>query len=254
MLTYFDAAIGGEWMSSLDENLLVIDVQESEKKGVATADRPFADGQRFIRSQRKTLSVTVRFVIAEVDPSRRAYVLQLVQAWAQKGGRLEVNYRENQYLMARCDALPSIASANEWTGEMNVVFTAYECPFWLSHDEASVSITSSGSISPGGVYDRIPCNVKVTNKGNAPVTQVTVTANQTRMTFEGISLPVDASLEITHDARGVLSARIGEASVLASRTENSSDDLFVSGGTNNSISVSGNGSVTATFKARGVYL
>lgn len=254
MLTYFDAAIGGEWMSSLDENLLVIDVQESEKKSVSAVDKPLADGQRFIRSQRKTLSVTVRFVIADADPSRRAYVLGLVQAWAHKGGRLEVNYRENQFLMARCDDLPSLASANVWTGEMTVVFTAHEFPFWLSHSETSVSITESGSISPGGVYDRIPCDVKIVNKGSAPVTAVTVSANQTSITFEGISLPPGAALEITHNEQGILSAKIGEASVLARRTETSSDDLLVSGGENNSISVAANSSVTATFKARGVYL
>lgn len=254
MLTYFDAAIGGEWMSSLDENLLVIDVQESKKKSISTADKPFADGQRFIRSQRKTLSVAVRFVIAHADPSRRAYVLGLVQEWAHKGERLEVNYRENQFLLARCDDPPSLTSANVWTGEMTVVFTAYEFPFWLGHDEAAVTISGSGSISPGGTYDRIPCDVRITNKGSAPVTAVTVSANQTSMSFEGISLPPGAALEITHSEQGILSAKIGEASVLARRTDTSSDDLLVSGGTNNSISVAANGSVTAAFKARGVYL
>lgn len=254
MLTYFDAAVNGEWLSGLDENLMVIDVQESEKKSVTTADKPVSNGQRFIRSQRKTLSITVRFVIADADAFRRAYVLQLVQAWAQNGGRVEVNYRENQFLVARCDALPSLASANVWTGEMTVVFTAYEFPFWVGHDEAAVTISGSGSISPGGIYDRIPCDVRITNKGSAPITAVTVSANQTSMTFEGISLPSGASMEITHSEQGILNAKIGDASVLANRTDTSSDDLLVSGGTNNSISVSSDGSVSAAFRARGVYL
>lgn len=254
MRSYFDIAVNGEWLSGIDESVYVLDVVENPKENIYSISQTAFNGSRFIRKTRQSLSVTARVFIAQQDPQRRAQVLQFVQGWANCGGRVEVSYRTGQYLTAVCDEPPTLVSANKWTDPLYVVFTAYEFPFWRSEDKTNVSIASTGSIKPGGVSKSMPCDVTITNTGNSEVTQLTVTAGETRLSFANVSLPAGGKLEIMHDESGLLSAKIDDVSILINRTEESSDDLLVSGGVNNSISVSSDGSVSALFKAWGVYL
>lgn len=253
MLTYFDAALNGEWLSALDESIYVLDVRDRAVERVLSSAWEMKNGLRFHRRIRSSLSVTIVFYIATPDPSRRAAVLQDIQAWARKGGTLEVNARTDQTLQVKCESLPLITSASKWTDQLTMTFTAYEFPFWRDRSPATVTISANGSMQPGGAVDDMPCDVKITNTGSAAITSLRVSAGETFLAFEGISLPAGGALDITHDEKGILYARIGDTSVLNARTTDSSDDLFVSGGEKNALSVTANGSITAKFTARGVY-
>lgn len=253
MLTYFDAALNGEWLSSLDESVYVLDVQERAVERVVSSAWEMKNGSRFQKRLRSSLSVTVMLYIPQPDPNKRAEVLQSVQAWARKGGTLEVNYRATQTLHVKCEALPLASPIGKWTEQLRLTFTAYEFPFWQTRDASVVTITDHGSMLPAGAVDEMPCDVRISNNGSAAVTSVRISAGETFLAFEGINLPVGGVMEITHDQRGILSARIGQQSVLNTRTVDSSDDLLVSGSEKNSIAVSSNGSVTARFTVRGVY-
>lgn len=58
---------------------------------------------------------------------------------------------------------------------------------------------------------------------------------------------------LSHDARGLLTARIGGTSVLGKRTAASSDELELEPGKNAALSVTTNGTVSTTFEVRGRY-
>lgn len=253
MLTYFDAALNGEWLSELDESIYVLDIQERAVERVVSSAWEMKNGLRFQRRLRSSQSVTVVFYITTPDPNKRAEVLQDIQAWARKGGLLEVNSRTDQTLQVKCEQLPLVTSASKWTDQLTMTFTAYEFPFWKDRTAASVTITEQGSLLPGGAVDEMPCDAKITNTGTAAVTSLRVSASDTFLAFEGISLPTGGALEITHDEKGILYARIGSQSVLNDRTTDSSDDLLVSGGEKNLLAVESNGSVSARFAVRGVY-
>lgn len=254
MKTYFDIAVNGEWLSAVHESVMVSDARETEKRRTEAAQKPVWFGSRFVRSARESLSVTVSFAIAERDPQRRMEVLKLVQDWAVAGGPVEVSYRNGQQLHAVCDTPPTLASANKWTDALEVVFTAYDVPFWIDTVETRSVITQIGSIRPGGSPLLGVCDVAVTNTGDQTISHVEIATDSARMVFDGISLPSGGVLEIVHNEKWVLAARIAGRSVLVNRTEQSSDDMYLFCGTTNHISVAANGSVSAVFKARGVYL
>ena len=61
MLSYFDAAINGRWLSDVDESVYVIDVKEQSKEQTESVARTMVSGSRFIRKIRHSLSVIISF-------------------------------------------------------------------------------------------------------------------------------------------------------------------------------------------------
>lgn len=66
----------------------------------------------------------------------------------------------------------------------------------------------------------------------ANIASATVTVAGRSMTFADLGLGANETLRISHDARGVLSIKIGNRSVMAKRTETSADDLYADPGAN----------------------
>lgn len=254
MLSYFDAAINGRWLSDVDESVYVIDVKEQSKEQTESVARTMVSGSRFIRKIRHSLSVIISFYITEREPQRRADVLQYVQEWALSGNQLEVDYRNGQRLIVVCDNPTALSSANAWTELLTITFSAYEFPYWVDQTGTTVTTSGSGQMRPSGQYQHAPCDVSVTNKGSSAITNMIIRSGETSITFDGISLPAGGKLEIVHSLNGLLSAKIGGQSILANRTDSSSDDLLVSGGRQNDISVSADQAVSAVFVAWGVHL
>lgn len=256
MRTRYDAAINGTWLSELSDSIVVTDIREQEAKSrVSTAERLLMDGVRYIRSQRQTLSVVIAFVIWEQDVERRKEIMQRVQAWAMSNGdpvRLETNDRDGQMLSVRCSAPPSLASALKWQEELAVTFTAYEMPFWRDLAYSKTTITANGTLYVPGMGETV-VDAEITNTGSSTITALTLTCGETAFAFSGLTFGAGQKLVIAHDDVGVLSAKIGDTSVLANRTVESDDELVALCNAYNSISVSG-GTVSAVFKARGVYL
>lgn len=143
-------------------------------------------------------------------------------------------------------------SALNWQEQMQAVFTAYELPFWQDITPSRETITANGSLFVPGIGEAM-CDVEVANKGSSAITTLTLTCGDTEMIFSGISLAKGETLVLSHDDLGLLSAKIGNTSVLNKRTAESDDDLIAMCGQYNTITVSG-GTVSAVFKARGVYL
>lgn len=254
MIGRYDAAVGGTWLSEISEQIIVTDIREEEAKSrISTANRAIGDGLRFIRRQRQSVGVSISFVIWEQDTERRKDILSRVQAWANGAGiqQLQISDRRGQFLLVRCTEPPSMASTANWQDEIRMLFTAYELPIWQDSEQARATITGTGTLFVPGSGETL-VDVEITNNGGT-ANAVTVSCGEDSMTFSGISLGKGQTLSISHDERGLLSAKIGSASVLANRTAESADDLTAVCGAYNHITVSG-GTLSAVFKARGVYL
>ena len=257
MISRYNAAVDGTWLSEISDRVVITDVIEQPAAGrVETAGRAVGNGSRFIRSLRESLSVEIAFVIFEQDVARRKEILSRVQAWAagepEQLVRLETNDRPAQFLYARCTELPAADSAMRWLNELRVTFTAFERPYWIGADVETATITSSGSLYVPGT-GRALCEAEIVNAGTGAITTVTVVAADTSITVSGLNLAAGRSLAISYDAYGRIAIKSGNTDALARRTPESSDDLLVTCGKSNDISVSTDGTAKATFKARGMY-
>ena len=77
MKTRYDASINGVLLSDLDERIIVTDVRENKAEtSVTVHERPVTAGSFFSRSVRRSLTVTVAFVLWERDPTKRKLELQ----------------------------------------------------------------------------------------------------------------------------------------------------------------------------------
>lgn len=257
MIGRYDAAINSTWLSEIDDRIVVVDVLDgAPKTRVVTSSAPSALGTRYIRTLRENLSVTIQFAIWEQDVELRKELLMRIQCWAADAingvARLEISDRRRQQLYVRASEIPSIGSA-AWTGKLSMVFTAYEMPYWMDIEYVKTETAESGALFVPGLGEAF-CEAEATNTGMDPVTALILSVGGTSFAFSGLNLAPGEKLIVSYDHFARVSARIGETSVLANRTPESDDDLIALCGAYNQVAVSSDGSVSAVFKARGVYL
>lgn len=255
MRTRYEAELDGVLLSSLSPGIIVTDISEAAPQVRAVTAQPASgDGQRLLRAARTSLQVTISFEIHERDVRRRSTVCELVQRWAT-GKILRLGYRPEQFLRVRVLAQPTIASALCWTQPLKVAFIAETIPFWQDWEATRVRV-------PGGeVFACVPgtaqttlCAARVQNTGDAPISQVTLAAGDSRMTFSGLALPAGGALCVGYEDGRTLFARIGETGVLACRTPESDDDLLVPCARRVRFLAQGDGALEAEFSLRGLYL
>lgn len=257
MIGYHDAAINGTWISEIDDRIVVVDVLGEEPQNrVLTMQRAHNHGLRYIRTMRESLSATIRFAIWEQDVAIRNDILRRVQQWAAAAMNdvavLEINDRRGQQLYVRASEIP-VGGAAKWSETLDVVFTAFELPYWMDAEFTTIRVSSKGRFFVPGFGEAF-CEAELTNAGSETITTATLSVGDAFITFEAINLEPAGKLVISYDRMGRMSARIGETSILANRTPQSADDLIVLCGAQNTVEVQANGSVSAVFKARGVYM
>lgn len=239
-------------LHDLDPAIIITDVTESAPKVQKTTAAPaLGEGSLLLRSVRRSLSVTVHFLIREYSPARRYAVLQKIQAWA-RGKKLCVSYRPGQQLHVTADALPVLPSSLKWTGTLSVTFTAYAMPYW--QDAAPLRFTGEkGTLLVPGTAPGAPADVTVTNTGSGTATSLTVHTGGSMIALQNISLPAGGSVVFAHDENGLMSITCGGVSLLAHRTAASADDLLVRPGCINDLACTADQPVTGEFVIRGVW-
>lgn len=256
MRTRYIVALNGVELSSLAPEIIVTDIVHSapvrELKASKIAGR---NGQIYTRTVTSSVSMTVYFEIHTPDVRRRASIMEDVQRWAMTGGVLTVGDRPDRRLRVLCESLPSVGSVLKWTGASSIGFVAYSVSFWEDEFPRRLKITGNGrkSMLVPGFAAPACVEVAVKNTGSGEITSVKLTAGETFMQFEGLSLSSGQTMTVAHDERGLLTARIGETSVLAKRTAASSDELELEPGTTSSLSVSMDGTSSTAFEVRGRY-
>ena len=256
MRSRYLAALDGVELSAIAPEIIVTDITHNAPvREVRASDIAGRNGKLYTRTVTSSAGVTVSFEIHTQDVRRRSAIMEDVQRWAMPGGALTTSDRPDRVLRVVCESLPTIGSAQKWTGVCSIGFVAYAVPFWEDETPHRVSITGNGSKNLFVPGFAAPASVEamVKNTGSGAISSVTLTAGDTSMTFNGLSLGSGQTMTLAHDARGLLTARIGSTSVLDKRTAASSDELELEPGKNATLNAATDGTASTTFDVRGRY-
>lgn len=254
MISRYEAYMDGVPLSSLSENLLILDISHSaaniENRTMQFANR---HGLYVYDRYKESASVTISFELHIYDIAQRQAVCQEVARWALNGKELQTNDRPGQRLRVVCDEPPVIESALGWTAAISMTFSGYIVPFWEEIVPA-VAYVSNGDgtlFVPGnGGKTVVECTVEPV----ATITSITLGCGNTSITLSGISVSSSQTLKISYDDNMNLQIKRGNVSYLNKRTAASSDDLLAVCGQNNALTVTADQSVLATFSARGLWI
>lgn len=258
MMTRYEAWLDKKSLSAIDPSVYILDIAYSSPRfALSAVDKPGRDGQYVTSMNARSNSVVITLEIHDQDTARRQEVCRRVQAWAMGGGVLTTRDRHGQRLCVICEEPSAVSSALKWTQPLKITLTAYEQPFW--EDEYPKSTTVSGTSGKASLYvpgfgalTRVEASVK--NSSGGTINALTLAAGGTKMNFDGLGLASGETLTIDYDENGLLRIRVGDASKMSCRTAASDDDLMLRTGISSEMSVSADASVTAVFKARGLYL
>ena len=256
MFQHTDVWLNGIALSAVDPTILVQSVQEGAPKiALSTGGPARSDGLRLLYRSRQSLSVSVTFAFREhIDFTRRASAMDAVRSWF-RDGQLMLWHRPEQILNVRAADFPELGNPRAWTRSMKMTFTAYEWPFFLDADETVRTLTGSsanGNIFLRGNGPAARASVSVTSE--SAVTSLTLTAGDTSISLADLNVTAGSEIKIGYDDQMIQYIKAGNVSILQKRTAASADDLLIPCGVSVPLAVSANASVTAVFRARGVWL
>ena len=160
----------------------------------------------------------------------RAELLEKVNAWAQAGGVLTVNYKPNRRLNVVLAQAPGEGSLWDYTKEFQMTFRAYTVPYWEEENANSTTFggggSGSGAITVGGSA-MTQTDVRLQNISGMTINSATVSVGGQTMTFSGLGLGNGQTLEIDH-VDGLVRIRIAGVSKMYARS--GADDFRIKPG------------------------
>lgn len=284
-MSLFDVTIGSVALSTLSDKIYIRDIiEEPYEEEIFKASKAYYAGQRVSKKVRRALSVRVVFVVRERNPQKRAEIFDSIASWAESDRTLFVNYRtitrvtENGYTYTEGRRLsrvvvtepPAINSANKWTQDVAITFTAFDVPYWEDESKYMYSFSAntldifSRYQYSGNIYNRgtaeSPVTMRITNDSSSQLQSMNIRCGNSWFYFEKLDIDPGAGLEIDYDSdSGILqilerrSDGLLGANKMPCRTAESQDDLMISPGAV-SVQVSANVAVSGYFYCRGRYL
>ena len=284
-MSLFDVTIGSVALSTLSDKIYIRDIiEEPYEEEIFKASKAYYAGQRVSKKVRRALSVRVVFVVRERNPQKRAEIFDSIASWAESDRTLYVNYRtitrvtENGYTYTEGRRLsrvvvtepPAITSANKWTQDVAITFTAFDVPYWEDESKYMYSFAAntldifSRYQYSGNIYNRgtaeSPVTMRITNDSSSQLQSMNIRCGNSWFYFENLDIDPGAGLEIDYDSdSGILqilerrSDGLLGGNKMPCRTAESQDDLMISPGAV-SVQVSANVAVSGYFYCRGRYL
>lgn len=284
-MSLFDVTLGGVALSTLSDKIYIRDIiEEPYEEEIFKASKAYYAGQRVSKKVRRALSVRVVFVVRERNPQKRAEIFDSIASWAESDRTLFVNYRtitrvtENGYTYTEGRKLsrvvvtepPAINSANKWTQDVAITFTAFDVPYWEDESKYMYSFSAntldifSRYQYSGNIYNRgtaeSPVTMRITNDSSSQLQSMNIRCGNSWFYFEKLDIDPGAGLEIDYDSdSGILqilerrSDGLLGGNKMPCRTAESQDDLMISPGAV-SVQVSANVAVSGYFYCRGRYL
>ena len=255
MISRYEATLNGVAMSSLHNDLLILDLVYSDPspqfRTNAVAGR---DGTTISSRYKEDCFVTIQFELHIYGIAARQAALASVIAWARAGGILTTNDRPGQQLSCVCTTLPTIASARNWTDPLEITFSAASLPYWESDTETTLTLSGlnpSGNMTvPGcGEYALMDCTITP----DADMTSLSISIGSRIFSFSLLSVAAGQTVAIRYDENRRISIKANGVSIMQARDPASADDLAILTGSAQRISISSNARLTATFTARGVF-
>lgn len=284
-MSLFDVTIGSVALSTLSDKIYIRDIiEEPYEEEIFKASKAYYAGQRVSKKVRRALSVRVVFVVRERNPQKRAEIFDSIASWAESDRTLYVNYRtitrvtESGYTYTEGRRLsrvvvtepPAINSANKWTKDVAITFTAFDVPYWEDESKYGYSFAAntldifSRYLYSGNIYNRgtaeSPVTMRITNDSSSQLQSMNIRCGKSWFYFENLDIDPGAGLEIDYDSdNGILkilerrSDGLLGVNKMPCRTAESQDDLMISPGAV-SVQVSANVAVSGYFYCRGRYL
>ena len=284
-MSLFDVTIGSVALSTLSDKIYIRDIiEEPYEEEIFKASKAYYAGQRVSKKVRRALSVRVVFVVRERNPQKRAEIFDSIASWAESDRTLYVNYRtitrvtESGYTYTEGRRLsrvvvtepPAINSANKWTQDVAITFTAFDVPYWEDETKYGYSFAAntldifSRYQYSGIIYNRgtaeSPVTMRITNDSSSQLQSMNIRCGKSWFYFEKLDIDPGAGLEIDYDSdNGILkilerrSDGLLGVNKMPCRTAESQDDLMISPGAV-SVQVSANVAVSGYFYCRGRYL
>ena len=258
----FSASLNGVSLTGLDERIQITDIAESPQDEAVYANRPEGAGQFLQFRGRKTLKVTLHLFIKAWDPEVYMACMEKICGWAGHGV-LRVNYRPGQLLRVRCSQYPK-GAPQDWTKGVTLEFTAFVFPYWRTDAMESVTVSNGNLIIvPEGngphtfLEGRIRAGSACQELQIRTVTEKNAFGEQkiSCFRFTGLGLAAGDALVISYDENDYLRIRKERdgTSVLICRTGESSDDLILCPGKENTVEVTGDAALFCELSARGVW-
>lgn len=235
MARHIEVSMDGIPLSSVGA-ILIQAVDESPAEMELTyGARLIRPGQDLTVNRRKSLRVTVTFVIRELrDLAKRNAILQAVNAWAS-GSILELSNHPGQRLRVRCKSFASLGTVRNYATEIKLEFEADEVPYWEDIYPLTVEIPAAYGYTdilvPGTAPT--PVTVKYTPK-SASLASFTVTAVGGGVTKQieltGMQVGKGSTVSLMVDEADRFGISSGSYNLLQYRSIASADDLTMPAG------------------------
>ena len=227
-------ALGGQQLDELHDAIVIRSIDPGvPNENISAVDRMGGVGSRITGDHFSTIDISVSYAIdiPKRQMAERRTVFDAVNTWANRKGWLTVNWMEGRRLYVDKTILPGSGDLWEWTNEFNIVFRAYNVPFWQDEipAQASSGVAASGRvwIAAGGNTGSV-LDVSFLNRSGMTINNFWVQSNGKRLTLSGLGLGGNSTLNIHHGTDGLLRMEIGGSSVYHKYT--GADDLTVNPG------------------------
>lgn len=227
-------ALGGVQLDELHEAIVIRSVDPGvPKETISAVSRMGGWGQRVTGQHWDTLEVIVTYAIdvPKHDLALRRQIFDMVNTWALRKGWLTVNWLAGRRFYVDKAIIPGSGDLWDWTAEFQIVFRAYNIPFW--QDELPTQVPS-GTADSGRVNIQVAGNMPTVldaqfqNRSGMTINNLWVQAAGQRITLSSLGLVGSDTLTIDHGTDGLLRIRIGGTSVYQKYT--GANDLVVNPG------------------------
>lgn len=140
-------------------------------------------GQQFVMMTGGKRTITITFALLEQDRDKRFKLLEAIKEWARPWQEcpLILPQDETKHFDCRCTGYPEPSYRQWWEGQLRLVFTTFENPYWTSNDEIRSSLNQLVTI--GGTA---PPLMRIERKLTSKAANQTYAANGKSMVFSQI--------------------------------------------------------------------
>ena len=140
-------------------------------------------GQRFVMMTGGQRTVTVTFALLEENRDTRFKYLEAIKEWARPWEECTLVLPQDltKHFDCRCTGYPEPSYRQWWEGQLRLVFTTFENPYWTSNNEVRAALGQQ--ISIGGTA---PPLVRIERSVSSMVANQTYAANGQSMFFSKI--------------------------------------------------------------------
>ena len=257
MLLFRRVSKGGKQLDTLDRSIVIHEVDPGHaQEDVTAVDKMGGFGQTITATHWRPLeaSVTYAIDIYKTKMKKRREVFDLVNAWAANPGYIKMpETMGDRRLYADKIVLPNSGDLWNWLADYTIVFRALSVPFWEDSTETTQTVKKiKADYTTLDVPGTAPTvlNLNFENISGKTITYVNIRVNNDPwMTFTGLNLAADETLQISHDEKGVISFKAGRRNVIKIRE--GADDLYLNPGSNKiTIDAQRNGKLTLSTRGR----